>query len=81
VQNNPYWKQVDRIYMVSSSARSAAKSSITMFKGVMLAALLFTGLTIQRISIIQIHRSDRGLHSQSQTGSRFEFSRTEVLNL
>jgi hypothetical protein len=42
-QNSPYWKQVDRIYMVSSSARNVAKGWITGFKAMMLAALAFTG--------------------------------------
>jgi len=42
-KNSAYWKQVNRMYFVKSSARGVAKGWVNFFKSMMLAAVAFTG--------------------------------------
>jgi Flp pilus assembly protein TadG len=41
--SSPYWKQIDRMYLVNSGARGAARTWIGIFRAMMLVSLAFTG--------------------------------------
>ena len=44
-KSSPYWKQVDRIYMVNRRTRGVAKGWVNFYRSMMLAAVAFTGST------------------------------------